>query len=196
MAGVSGAQPASVGAQGVGQHVGVEPVVLVPGRAVAAAEVLELIGADHDHGQAGGQQGVDHRAVAAFDGDLADTGLAQATGQCGQAGGGVLDSEPADHCAGGVQHAHDMIGAGPVDPGGDPAGGAVGRDGVWAYCMSASSLLAEWGGTLVRVGTWLPVRSLIGARWRAALLTVGTSRVTAGSRGTPSGRRCIKRAGR
>ena len=36
------AQPAPVGAHDIGQHVGVEAVVLVPGRAVAAAQVLEL----------------------------------------------------------------------------------------------------------------------------------------------------------
>ena len=36
-------EPGPVGAQGVGQHVGVEPVVLVAGRAVAAAQVLDLV---------------------------------------------------------------------------------------------------------------------------------------------------------
>ena len=42
----SGEQPGAVGAQGVGQHERVEPVVLVPGRAVAAAQVVDLVGAD------------------------------------------------------------------------------------------------------------------------------------------------------
>ena len=55
--GDQGPQPGPVGAQGVGQHVGVEPVVLVSGRAVAAAKVLDLVRADHDHGQAGRRAG-------------------------------------------------------------------------------------------------------------------------------------------
>src|SRR5690606_30867012 len=46
-------QPGAVGAQGVGQDVGVEPVVLVAGRAVTAAQILEPVGTDHDHGQVG-----------------------------------------------------------------------------------------------------------------------------------------------
>ena len=37
------AQPGAVGAQGVGEDEGVEPVVFVAGRAVAAAEVLDLV---------------------------------------------------------------------------------------------------------------------------------------------------------
>ena len=36
-------------------------------------------------------------------------------------------------------------------------------------------------------GTWLPVRSLIGARRRSALSTVGTSRATARPRRTHAG---------
>ena len=46
-------QPGPVGAHGVGQHVGVEPVVLVARRAVPRTEVLELVGADDDDGQPG-----------------------------------------------------------------------------------------------------------------------------------------------
>ena len=49
VSGTSGPQPGSVGAQGVGQHVGIEPVVLVARRSVAAAQVLQLVRADHDH---------------------------------------------------------------------------------------------------------------------------------------------------
>ena len=45
-------QPGPVGAQRVGQHVGVEPVVLVAGRAVAAAQVLDLVRGDHEHRRA------------------------------------------------------------------------------------------------------------------------------------------------
>ena len=43
--------------------------------------------------------------------------------------------------------------------------------------MTASSLLAQWGGTLNSgTGTRLPVRSLFGARRRSALSTVRASR--------------------
>ena len=70
-------QPGPVGAQGVGEHEGVEPVVLVAGRAVAAAQVLDLVRGDHHHGQPGVEQGVDDGAVGAFDGDLADAVAAQ-----------------------------------------------------------------------------------------------------------------------
>src|SRR5450631_1211698 len=50
LSGVSGCQPGAVGAQGVGEHVGVEAVVFVAGRAVAAAQVLDRVRADHHHG--------------------------------------------------------------------------------------------------------------------------------------------------
>ena len=48
---VSGRSRRPVGAQHVSQHVGVEPVVLVAGRAVAAAQALDLVRGDHQHGQ-------------------------------------------------------------------------------------------------------------------------------------------------
>ena len=66
-----GAQPAPVGADHVGQDVGVEPVVLVAGRPVARAQVLDLAGRDHQHRQPGLEQRVDDGSVAAFDADLA-----------------------------------------------------------------------------------------------------------------------------
>ena len=72
------AQPAPVGAHDVGQHVGVEPVVLVAGRAVAAAQVLDLAGWDDADGQPGREQRVDDRAVGAFDPDLGHPGGQQA----------------------------------------------------------------------------------------------------------------------
>ena len=64
-------QPGAVGAQGVGEHERVEPVVFVAGRTVASAQVLDLVGADHHDGDTGVEQGVDHRSVRAFDRDLA-----------------------------------------------------------------------------------------------------------------------------
>ena len=77
-------QPDAVGAQRVGQHEGVEPVVFVAGRAVAAAQVLDLVGADDDHGDPGVEQRVDHRPVGAFDGHLLDTVLGEQVEQAAQ----------------------------------------------------------------------------------------------------------------
>jgi hypothetical protein len=59
-------QAAPVGAYHVGQHVGVELVVLVAGRAVPGAQVLQLPGWDNQHGQPGLRQRLDDRAVGAF----------------------------------------------------------------------------------------------------------------------------------
>jgi len=73
-------EPGPIGTQRVGQHERVEPVVLVAGRPVPAAEVLDLVRADHHHGEPGFQQGVDDGAVRSFDGHLADAELAQPTG--------------------------------------------------------------------------------------------------------------------
>ena len=42
-----GPQPSVVGAHDVGQDVGVEPVVFVSDRAVAAPQILDLVGRDH-----------------------------------------------------------------------------------------------------------------------------------------------------
>ena len=61
-------QPGPVGAQGVGEHEGVEPVVLVPGRFVAAAQVLDLVPGDHDHRDTDLEQRGDDRAVWALGG--------------------------------------------------------------------------------------------------------------------------------
>src|SRR4029450_9246124 len=61
-------QPVPVGPQHVGQHEGVEAVVFVARRTVARPQLLELAWGDDDHGQAGGQQGVDDRAVGGLGG--------------------------------------------------------------------------------------------------------------------------------
>ena len=142
------AQPGPVGAQGVGQHVGVEPVVLVAGRAVAAAQVLDLVRGDHHHGQAGGQQGVDDGAVGSFDGDLADAVPAQEGDQVAQAGGGVLDHRGRDLAAAAVDDARGVVVTGPVDPRGHVVAWYLGQCVVrvlLADFTSASSLLSPVG---------------------------------------------------
>ena len=87
-------QPGSVGAQHVGQDVGVERVVLVAGRAVAAAQVLQLLRCDHHHREVGVEQRLDHRPVRALDRDLDHPGPAQPRHQLAQPGQGVGDGEP------------------------------------------------------------------------------------------------------
>ena len=151
-------QPGPVGAQRVGQDVGVESVVLVTGRAVAAAQVLDLVRADHHHRQAGGQEGVDDRTVGAFDGDLADAVLAQCLDQLAQAGGGVLDRASIDLTATAVDDREGMVIAGPVHSrghvrwAGTPAGASCRRrwtvhyfGALLADFTSASSLLDPVG---------------------------------------------------
>src|SRR5690625_2123223 len=120
-------QPSPVGAQGVGQDVGVEPVVLVAGRTVAAAQVLEPVRADHHDSHVGVEQGVDDRSVAAFDGDLADTVLVEKVHQGTESGGGVFDGLTRDLEAAVVDDADRMILAGPVHATGDTVDGLVGQ---------------------------------------------------------------------
>ena len=96
------AQPAPVGAHDIGQHVGVEPVVLVAGRAVAGAQVLQLPGWDDKHDQPGRAQGVDDGSVGAFDPDLGDPGVAQSLDHAAQPGCVMGDREPQDLRAAGA----------------------------------------------------------------------------------------------
>src|SRR5579875_3172711 len=86
------AQPDPVGAEGVGEDEGVEAVVLVAGRAVAGAQVLELVGADDDDGHAGLEVRLSDRAVGPFDGDLVGARLGQPPDEVAEPGGrkGVL----------------------------------------------------------------------------------------------------------
>ena len=94
-----GAQPACVGADHVGQHVGAGPVVFVAGRPVAAAQVLDLACRDDEHGQPGRQQRVHDWPVAALDAGLPRPGGQQPGGQLPQPGRVVADGEPLQHLA-------------------------------------------------------------------------------------------------
>lgn len=128
-------QPAAVGAHDVGQDVGVETVVLVAGRAVSAAQVLELRGRDDQDGQSGAQQRLDHRPVGAFDTDLGDIGIEQPTDQITQTGSIVPDGEPVQRLALGADHADRVVVFGPVDPRADPRRGR--RIGHTHRCLLA-----------------------------------------------------------
>jgi len=136
-----GAQPGAFRAQRVGQDERVEPVVLVAGRAVPAAQVLDLVRADHHHGDPGLEQRLDDRAVRALDGDLADAALAQ---QGAQASGAVLDHAPVDFPAAGIDDRDRVVITGPVDSAGQPVRSFL-RQGGWGR-LHDSLLAADPSG--------------------------------------------------
>ncbi len=181
-----GTQSGPVGAHGVGEHERVEAVVLVAGRAVAAAQVLDLVRADHHDGDARAEQGLDHRPIGAFDRDLAAARPPEHGDQFGQSGRAVLDAVPDLLAAAGIDDRRGMVITGPVQPAGHAVGWLVGQCGVHggAGRLHVSLLAASPSGEAPSCGaggsgTWLPVRSLIGAQRRSALSTVCTSRATA-----------------
>jgi hypothetical protein len=180
-------QPCSVGAQGVGKHERVEPVVFVAGRAVASAQVLDLVGADHHDRDTGVEQGVHHRPVRAFDRDLPHAGARQHGEQLAQSGGVVFDRGSHDFAAAAIDDRHRVIITGPVDSACDAVGGFR-RQGTSGR-LHNSLLAASPSGEAPSCGTGarLLVRSLFGARRRSALSTVGVPRVNAGLRRTHSG---------
>ena len=186
--GGQGCQPGPVGAQRVGQDVGVEAVVLVAGRAVPAAQVLDLVRADHHHGDPRAEQGIHDRPVGPLDGGFPGVVAGEHGDQLPQASGVVLDRAPADLAAAGIHDRHRVIITSPVDPARHVAGWFLGQS--IAGRLQACLLAARPSGEAPSCGarTRLPVRSLIGARRRSALSTVGTSRVTARSRRTHAGR--------
>jgi hypothetical protein len=185
------AQPGAVGAQRVGEHERVEPVVLVAGRAVASAQVLDLVRADHHHRHVRREQGVDDRPVRALDRDLASTRVGEHRDQLAQAGGAVLHGVPDDLASASVDHRHRVIVAGPVQAAGHVVGWLFGQGVRCGGRLHVSLLAASPSGEAPScgAGTWLPVRSLIGARWRSALSTVRTSRVTTRPRRSHAGHR-------
>ena len=121
-------QPGPVGAQRIGQHIRIEPVILAAGRAEPGPQVLHLPGGDHHHRQARGQQRADQHPVTALDRDLAGPGPAQPGDHRGDPGLVMRGAEPVGDPPGHVHHACDMIFTGPVDPGAHPAGRDIGQD--------------------------------------------------------------------
>jgi hypothetical protein len=107
----------AVGAQGVGEHEGVEAVGLVAGLAVAGAQVLDLPWGEHHHGVAGVEQGVDDRPVGPLDGDLRDAVVGQLLEQPADPGRVGRGRQLASDLPVAVDDAQ-RVGVGrPVDPG-------------------------------------------------------------------------------
>ena len=115
-------QPSSVGTQRVGEYERVEPVVLVAGGALAPAQVLDLVRADHYDRHARFEQRLDDRAVWAFDNNFVHTSRVN-TATNHQTGGGVLNRVPDDFAATGIHDRYGMIVTRPIRS----AGYLVGR---------------------------------------------------------------------
>ena len=182
-------QPGPVGAQRVGQHERVEPIVLVARRPVAAPQVLQLVRADDHHGQPGLQQRVDHRAVRPLDRHLADACPAQLAHQAGQALARVLGDEPLHDLAGQVHHADGVIIVGPVDAAGHPARRDRGQRvrGILHYSLLAACPVGRHPYARCRDAAACPL-TVRRSPAHTALSTVGAPRMTAGSRRTHTGR--------
>ncbi len=172
------AQPGPVGAQRVSEHEGVEPIVLVPGRATATAQAVDLVGADHHNGEPGLKEGVDDLAVAAFDRDLADPGAAQPAHELAQPSAGGVDEELLGDPAPVVDDSHSVIRGGPVQAGGDITGrelrqnrrcrwrgGGAGRGGGHVVLLQLSR--APVGRVLDRGSRIAHCSALL---WRSALV--------------------------
>lgn len=122
----------AVGAQGVGEDEGVEPVVLVPGSAVAAAQAVDLVGADHHDRHAGAQECVDNLSVAAFDGHLPDAGAVESGARARAARTGRVDGELLGDGAFAVHDGDGVVGGGPVQTSGDVTGRGLRQS--WRGC--------------------------------------------------------------
>ena len=109
------AQSSTIGAKHVSEDEGVEAVVLVAGGPIAGAQVLELVGADDEDGQVGGEKSIDNRAVRTLDGDLLSGRLGQPTDEVAKACGGVSDGEALLHPAIGIDDGDGVIVSSPVD---------------------------------------------------------------------------------
>jgi hypothetical protein len=107
-------QPRSVGAQRVREDERVEPVILVARRAVAAAQVLDLIRADHHHGEPRVDQDIHHLPVGPLNRDLCHPGTSEAPDELSQTGGRVDHGKPLNLTASGVDHRDGVVVLGPV----------------------------------------------------------------------------------
>jgi len=137
-------QAGTIGAQGIGEHEGIETIVFVAGRTVASAQVLDLVGADDHDGQATIEQGVDDRAIRAFDRDLADTMVGEQLQQGAQSSVAVFDGVSVDLLTSSIHDGQGVVIASPVDPSGQSVGRLVGQEN-WGT-LHDSLLAAEPSG--------------------------------------------------
>jgi hypothetical protein len=99
-------EPDPAGAQRFGQDERVEPVVLVPGRPLAAAQALDLVRADHHHGDPPAEQAIDDRAVWTLDRGVPGARRSQDGDQLAEPGSAVLDCMPSGLAAAGINDRH------------------------------------------------------------------------------------------
>jgi len=189
------AQPGPVGAEGVGEDEGVEAVVLVAGRAVAGAQVLELVGADDDDGQAGLEEALHDRTVGPFDGDLVGPVLGEPADQVADASGGVGDGEPLDHLAASIDDGDGVVVASPVHASG-PVTRPGGRKGGLRRMLHISLLAAGPSGEAPYSRCRDAAASPLTVRRSTALSPSSASRPSAGDgrsrRGTAATRSCAR----
>ena len=106
----------AVGAQQIGQQVGIAGVTLAAVAAVARAGGFDDVGVDRDDGEAALEQRIDDQAGRALDRHGGDAQGRQSVAQFGQTGGIVVDFELPAHVAVLVDDAQRVGLAGPVQP--------------------------------------------------------------------------------
>jgi len=111
------AQAVAVGAQYVGEDVGVGTVVLVAGAAITGPPRLDAAAGDSDDAQSRTEQGVDDQAVGALDRDPGHAPGAEIAHEDPQAGLAVLDLVALERGAVLVDDADRVAPGGPVDAG-------------------------------------------------------------------------------
>jgi hypothetical protein len=143
--GVEFAEEVEVGAEGVGEDVGVAAVILGAGEGVAVAEAVELLGVDGEDAALALEEEFDERAVGGFEGDE-DTGGVAGLGdeeldEVEEAVGGMLDGEAFEDAAGRVEETGAVLPGGEVDA--DEQGERVhGHGSSWrdvGYLVAAST---------------------------------------------------------
>jgi len=76
------AKQVPIGAQRIGQHAGIEPVVLGARDGEAVAEAVELLRVEGEAPKAALKEGLDHRAARDLDGDPNNSGLGAGAANC------------------------------------------------------------------------------------------------------------------
>jgi hypothetical protein len=179
-------QPSPVGPKRVSEHERVESVIFVARRAVTAAEILDLVWADHHNRDLGLQQGLHYRPIRPLDRHLLNPVLVQQAGQITQTGGVMRHGAAGDFLATIVDHRHRMVLTSPIQPGGDTVDRLVGQTA--AGRLHVSLLAASPSGEAPVTGARTLAGSLTDRRSKAHSPVDGhTSWVTARSRRSRSG---------